>query len=229
MEIRWLSISYKLNHFFMRKAKALLVFFIFLLLFSWFTSSGIWKRIKANNGLHLKKEHHSENATAEKLKKKSTEAISFIKKSGYNESVCFFIDMSLPSGQNRFFVYDIAKDSIQRSGLVTHGRCNEMWLEGRKYSNEPGCGCTSLGKYKIGNPYNGRFGLAYKLYGLDKTNNNAFKRFVVLHSHECVPGSEVQDEICQSDGCPTVSPQFLQQLKPMIDQSSKPILLWIFE
>ena len=213
----------------MRKAKALLVFFIFLLLFSWFTSSGIWKRIKANNSLRLKKEYHSEPTTAEKLKKKSIEAISFIKKNGYNESVCFFIDMSLPSGQNRFFVYYIAKDSIQRSGLVTHGRCNQMWQEGRKYSNEPGCGCTSLGKYKIGNSYNGKFGLAYKLYGLDKTNNNAFKRFVVLHSHECVPGSEVQDEICQSDGCPTVSPGFLNQIRQIIDKSSHPVLLWIYE
>jgi hypothetical protein len=88
--------------------------------------------------------------------------------------------MTLPSGQNRFFIYDITKDTIRNSGLVTHGRCNEMWLDGRKYSNTPGCGCTSLGKYKIGNSYMGRFGLAYKLYGLDKTNNNAFKRFVVL-------------------------------------------------
>jgi len=189
----------------------------------------IKKRIKANTSLYSEKVYHAENAEVEKLKRKSTEAISFIKKNGYNESVCFFIDMTLVSGQKRFFVYDIVKDTIQISGLVTHGRCNEMWLEGRKYSNEPGCGCTSLGKYKIGNLYYGRFGLAYKLYGLDKTNDNAFKRFVVLHSHECVPETEVQDEICQSDGCPTVSPQFLQQLKPLIERSSKPILLWIFE
>jgi hypothetical protein len=93
----------------------------------------------------------------------------------------------------------------------------------------PGCGCTSLGKYKIGYHYNGRFGLAYKLYGLDKTNNNAFKRFVVLHSHECVPENSVADEICQSDGCPTVSRKFLKELQPILDNSSKPILLWMFE
>lgn len=213
----------------MLRAKPLLVFFIFLLLFSWFTSSGIWKRTKANNSILSKKEYHLGNTTFEKLKKKSTEAASFVKNNGYNESVCFFIDMSLPSGQNRFFVYDIANDSIQRSGLVTHGRCNQLWLEGRKYSNVPGCGCTSLGKYKIGYSYNGTFGLAYKLYGLDKTNNNAFKRYVVLHAHECVPKSEVEDDICQSDGCPTVSPRFLKELKPVISGSSKPILLWVFE
>ena len=213
----------------MLKPRNLIILFIVILSVSWFSSSGICKRSKAINSIHSKEEYHLVNATVEKLKKKSTEAISFLKKNGYNESVCFFIDMTLPSGQNRFFVYDVVKDSIQSSGLVTHGRCNEMWLEGRKYSNEPGCGCTSVGKYKIGNSYYGKFGLAYKLYGLDKTNNNAFKRFVVLHSHECVPETEVQDEICQSDGCPTVSPQFLQQLKPMIKQSPKPILLWIFE
>lgn len=179
--------------------------------------------------IHTKKETRPANTIEEKLKKKSVDAIDFVTKNGYNESVCFLIDMTLPSGQNRFLIYDITKDTIRNSGLVTHGRCNEMWLEGRKYSNTPGCGCTSLGKYKLGNSYMGRFGLAYKLYGLDKTNNNAFKRFVVLHAHECVPETEVQDEICQSDGCPTVSPRFLQQLKPVINQSSNPILLWIFE
>jgi hypothetical protein len=40
-----------------------------------------------------------------------------------------------------------------------------------------------------------------------------FKRFVVLHAHECVPETEIKDDICQSDGCPTVAPGYLQQLK----------------
>ena len=213
----------------MPSAKALLVFFLFLLLFSWFTSSAIWKKTKATNPIHGEKEYNPDNAIIKKLRVKSVDAVSFVKKNGYNQSVCFFIGMSLPSGQNRFFVYNIEKDSVQNSGLVTHGRCNQLWLYGRKYSNEPGCGCSSLGKYKVGYSYNGTFGLAYKTYGLDKTNNNAFRRFVVLHSHECVPANEVQDEICQSDGCPTLSPQFLQQLKPVINQSAKPILLWTFE
>ena len=214
----------------MRRTKTLLIFFVCILLFAWFTSSGIWKRVKANTSIHFgKKETVITNLVVEKLKKKSAEAVDYIKKNGYNQNICFLIDMSMPSGDKRFFVYDIVKDSIQKNGLVTHGRCNQMWLEGRKYSNVPGCGCTSLGKYKVGYHYNGTFGLDYKLYGLDKTNSNAFKRFVVLHSHECVPENAVTDEICQSDGCPTVSPNFLQELKPIINNSSKPILLWVFE
>jgi len=211
----------------MRKAKAFLAFFLFLLLCCWFSSSGV-KESKTVNHVS-NKENKPIDALVEKLKQKSVDAISFAKKNGYNSDICLLVDMSLPSGGNRFFVYDVVNDTIQAAGLVTHGRCNQMWLEGRKYSNVPGCGCTSLGKYKVGYSYNGTFGLAYKLYGLDKTNSNAFNRYVVLHSHECVPENEVQDEICQSDGCPTVSPNFLKELKPIIDKSTKPVMLWIFE
>jgi hypothetical protein len=64
---------------------------------------------------------------------------------------------------------------------------------------------------------------------LEKTNDNAFKRFVVLHAHECVPETAVKDEICQSDGCPTVSAGLLQYVKPIIEMSKKPVLLWIYE
>lgn len=137
--------------------------------------------------------------------------------------------MNEPSGKDRFFIYDLKKDSILHSGLVTHGRCNELWNDGRMYSNEVGSACTSPGKYKVGKPYQGVFGLAYKLYGLDSTNSNAFKRYVVLHSHECVPDGEVDPlPICRSDGCPTVSENFLKKLAGIIDKSSKPVLLWIY-
>ena len=136
--------------------------------------------------------------------------------------------MSLPANHKRFFIYDLKTDSVRNSGLVTHGNCNQFWLEGRKYANDIGCGCTSLGKYKIGNSYYGRFGLAFKLHGLDNTNSNAFKRYVVLHSHSCVPDNEVVEEICQSNGCPTVSPEFLKLLEAIIKKSKSPVLLWIF-
>src|ERR1051325_7089426 len=202
---------------------------IFLLIFSFtLSSSGIWKRIRANIGCNIPAKHKFPKPALEKLKLKANEAKMFIRKNGFNDRVCFFVDISLYSGQSRFFVYDLQRDTLLNAGLVTHGRCNNNWLEGRKYSNEPGCGCTSLGKYKIGNSYNGKFGLAFKLLGLEQTNNNAFKRAVVLHAHECVPETEVRNEICQSKGCPTVAPGFLLQLRPIIVQSKKPVLLWIF-
>ncbi|MBC7851445.1 MAG: murein L,D-transpeptidase catalytic domain family protein [Chitinophagaceae bacterium] len=161
---------------------------------------------------------------------KIAEARRFVKENRHNDSLCFLINMNVESGSNRFTVYDIKKDSVILTGLVTHGRCNKNWLVGRRYSNEPGCGCSSLGKYKIGKSYMGKFGLAYKLHGLESTNSNAYKRYVVLHSHGCVPEGEVNPApICQSDGCPTVSPAFFDKLAKIINHSKKPILLWIFD
>lgn len=163
--------------------------------------------------------------TAERL----IAAKQFVHKNNYNNSFCFLIDLSLPSGRNRFFIYDFKKDTIVQSGLVTHGNCNQYWLEGRQYGNTVGCGCSSLGRYKVGKYYYGKFGLAYKLHGLDSTNNKAFERFVVLHSHACVPDTETKEDICQSNGCPTVSPSFLQVLQAKINASPKPVLLWMYD
>jgi hypothetical protein len=165
----------------------------------------------------------------EQLHRKALSAKSFAKGKDYDTAFCFLIDMSLPANRKRFFVYDLAKDSIINSGLVTHGNCNQYWLAEKRYSNAVGCGCTSLGKYKIGNAYYGKFGLAFKLYGLENTNDNAYKRYVVLHSHSCVPDNEIEDNVCQSNGCPTVAPGFLKQLEPMIRNANKPVLLWIYD
>jgi len=213
----------------MFKPKILLLVFILALSFAWLSSSGFWKSTKADRIGNRPEKHKVTNYVAEKIRTKADAASLFIKQNNYNDNICFLVDMSLPSGQDRFFVYDLKHDTLQNAGLVTHGRCNENWLDGRKYGNTVGCGCTSLGKYKVGYSYNGRFGLAFKLYGLDKTNDKAFSRFVVLHSHSCVPETEITNDICQSDGCPTVAPGFLQQLKPIISESKKPVLLWIFE
>lgn len=187
------------------------------------------KKVKALHGLTLEAPAHSSLVNREKLQEKATAAKDFVRKKGYNNQLCFLIDMNLPSGENRFFIYDLQKDSLLHSGLVTHGNCFQNWLEGRKYGNEVGCGCTSLGKYKIGIPYTGKWGYAYKLHGLDSSNSNAFERAVVLHSHSCVPETTQIDDICQSNGCPTVSPGMLNTIKPLVNRSDKPVLLWMYE
>ncbi len=146
----------------------------------------------------------------------------------YNTQYCFLADMKIASGKSRFFVYNLERDSVELTGLVTHGsgKSNSSNIQ---FSNTEGSLCTSLGKYKIGNSYKGKFGLAYKLYGLDATNSNAYNRFVVLHAHECVPNSATAPfPICESQGCPTVAPAFLTQLAKYIDDAEKPILLSIY-
>ena len=147
---------------------------------------------------------------------------------GYSTRYGMFADMHLNSGQKRFYVVDLQKNTLLTKALVTHGHCKED-KEGVRFSNVAESNCSSEGKYSIGKSYYGIFGLAYKLHGLDETNSNAYARHIVLHAHECVYDQTWPTEICESEGCPTVSPKVLQNLKKLIESEAKPILMWIYK
>ena len=143
---------------------------------------------------------------------------------------CFLVDMSLPSGRNRFFIYDLKKNSIVNSGLVAHGSCNETFLARPRFSNGSKSGCSSLGKYKVGEFYRGKYGKSFRLYGLDDCNSNAYKRAVVIHGYDCVPDEEIYPRVlCNSFGCAMVSYKFFDKISRVIGKSEKPIVLWIYQ
>jgi len=148
----------------------------------------------------------------------------------FSTSYCFLIDMNIHGGRKRFFVYDLEKNAVIMSGLVAHGSCKEDFLNEAKFSNTPNCGCSSIGKYKVGMAYSGQYGKSYKLHGLERTNSNAFKRGVVLHGFSCVPDEEIYPKVvCNSLGCAMVSLAFFNSLASIIDKSKKPIVLWIYK
>ncbi|MDQ8013608.1 MAG: murein L,D-transpeptidase catalytic domain family protein [Flavobacterium nitrogenifigens] len=147
----------------------------------------------------------------------------------YNDKIAFFIDMKIPSGKNRFFVYDLKEDKIIDKGLVAHGSGSETGKEGKlRFSNIPNSLSTSLGRYSIGNHYYGKFGKAYRLYGLDETNNNAFKRDIVFHYYYDVPYEEKDGYICNSHGCPMVNKKYFERIARLIDGSKSDILMSIY-
>jgi hypothetical protein len=209
----------------MKKILLLIPIFIMAFVGVYYASSFIPARNAKKFAVHI-----ADNAEIHRLQLFAAKAKLFTAENGYNAQFCFLLDMALPSGQNRFFAYDLKQDSILYAGLVAHGSCNHLFLANAKFSNRPGCGCSAKGKYKVGYKYNGRFGTAYKLYGLDTSNSNAFDRNIVLHSYYEVPDKEVAPlPICNSLGCAMVSPGFIKQLAVSIDASKKPVLLWMFE
>ena len=149
--------------------------------------------------------------------------------SKYNNELAFFIDMRIMSGKNRFIVYDLKNDKIVDQGLVAHGIGSEtLNNEELKFSNANSSFCTALGKYYIGNDYLGKFGKAYKLYGLDPTNSNAFARSIVLHKYDKVPYEEQDRAICHSLGCPMVNEIYYGRIEKLIDTSKRNIILDIY-
>ncbi|QIH35168.1 MULTISPECIES: murein L,D-transpeptidase catalytic domain-containing protein [Sphingobacterium] len=150
-------------------------------------------------------------------------------KKKYNEEIAFLLDMRRPSGRNRFFVVDLQNNRILDQGLVAHGSGSETGKAGQlHFSNTENSYATSLGMYSIGPSYNGHFGKAYKLYGLEDSNSNAYSRNIVLHKYNSMPYDEQVASICLSQGCPMVNVKFYERLQAVIDPSPKQIILTIY-
>ena len=154
---------------------------------------------------------------------------NFIKDKKYNQELAIFINFRIPSNKFRFFIYDLKNNKILEKAIVAHG--SGSVVEGSNdlvFSNTENSYQSSLGKYEIGSSYIGKFGKAYQLKGLDKTNSNALKRAIVLHSYYCISDVETKELACLGLGCPMLSPNFFKVAEKYIDGSKKPIILYAF-
>ncbi|MNY29109.1 hypothetical protein D3C86_1631320 [compost metagenome] len=68
------------------------------------------------------------------------------------------------------------------------------------------------------------------MHGLEKSNDNAYKRVVVLHSYSPVPDHEIYPVTLfgQSAGCPVLADRVMRKLDQLLKKKSKPVLLWIY-
>lgn len=183
--------------------------------------------------IHVEEEKNTPLAAPEKstiVNVITNKVNSYALQNNMSTEYCFLVDMSLPSGRNRFFIYDLKKNSIVHAGLVSHGSCNESFMARPKFSNESKSGCSSLGKYKVGEFYNGKYGKSFRLHGLDNCNSNAYKRAVVIHGYHCVPDAEIYPRVlCNSLGCVMVSYKFFDKISRIIGKAEKPIVLWVYQ
>ena len=101
----------------MFKTRFLLLIFFLVLSFAWLSSSGVWKKFTSRDAVSRLAIHETDDPWFEKARVKAEDARRFVAQKGYNDVICFLIDMSLPSGQNRFFIYDLKKDTLKNSGL----------------------------------------------------------------------------------------------------------------
>lgn len=174
--------------------------------------------------------------TNTRLEEKAAEALDFCKKNGYNTDFCILIDMKVHSGRNRMFVWNFKDNKIDRQALCAHGcgKGENRSTGGKpKFSNTDGSHLSSLGKYKIGVRSSSQWGIKvhYKMHGLEPTNNNAFKRIIVLHSHTPVPQREIYPAhmpMGWSWGCPVTDDATMTYLDGVLKKTKKPVLMWIY-
>ena len=163
---------------------------------------------------------------------KFKEALAFCKQNKMDTTICIMVDMSTHSGKKRLFVYNFKKNQVLIESLCAHGVGGGSTPLKPVFSNQEGSYCTSLGKYKVkGRSYsNWGINIHYKMYGLEKSNSNAFKRIVVLHSYTPVPNKEIYPQTLfgQSAGCPVISNKAMRKIDILLKVKRKPVLLWIY-
>jgi hypothetical protein len=119
------------------------------------------------------------------------------------------IDYSLPSTDERMWVFDTQAGELLFHELVAHGKnTGEKYAE--RFSNRDGSLQTSLGTFVTAGTYQGGNGYSLQLEGLDEGwNDNAMTRYIVMHGAPYVSKDFVrsQGRIGRSWGCPAVSQQ----------------------
>ena len=156
-------------------------------------------------------------------------------KKGLSQNYAIVVDFSNPSGRHRFFVCDLKKQTIIASSLCAHGAGKGSSKKEPVFSNEMGSNCSSLGYYKIiGKHRMSTSGLpSFKLIGLDKSNSNAERRGILIHSAKLIsmfrwgiyPFYLPMDKRISS-GCFAVDIDMMDVIEKLMKEEKKPILLY---
>ena len=125
------------------------------------------------------------NRFAVSSKKPSKEIVdSAIKRLPSDANYLCIVNFGKHSGEERFFIYNIKKNTYEYSGLVQHGNGKGNTAGKPKFSNVRGSNCSSLGLYKITSKdkmHSWPNAPCYRLIGLDSTNSNAMTRGILIH------------------------------------------------
>ncbi|WP_433739651.1 murein L,D-transpeptidase catalytic domain family protein [Pseudomonas putida] len=124
------------------------------------------------------------------------------------------IDYSLPSTEQRLWVFDLKKRKLLFHELVAHGR-NSGENMATQFSNQNESFATSLGLFRTQESYRGQNGYSLRMEGLEPGfNDNAFDRAIVIHGAPYVSPvlARANGRIGRSLGCPAVRPAIAHRL-----------------
>lgn len=132
------------------------------------------------------------------------------------------IDYTQPSTSKRCFVIDVKKRRLLYNTFVAHG-INSGANIAQRFSNRKGSKISSLGFYRTGDCYIGKYGYSLKLEGLEKgINSNARKRRIVMHGADNVNREFIEKYglLGRSWGCPTLPRKVIRKIIDVIKGGS---------
>ena len=166
-----------------------------------------------------------------RVAERAKELLEYCRREGYNTRVALFVDLSRHSGRRRFVAWDMARMVPIFTCPVSHGSGSErshVRSAYARFSNEDGSHLSSLGRAVVAERYEGRYGVAYRLDGLDATNTNLRSRCVVLHGWEHTTSYPIWPRATVgSFGCPVLSRRMMARVDELLRQE-KGVILEVF-
>lgn len=166
------------------------------------------------------------------IEERAEKALAFARRHNMNEHYALFVDYGIPSGTPRLFVWDFHQKNIVASTYVMHGPGGGSTAESPRFSNRPGSGCSSLGRFLVTKENGNRNKRGFRIKGVDVDNQTAYARGLMIHGARWVDRHcwkryiPLNGKCCQ--GCVTVSSRGMNYLWPLINKEKKPLLLWSF-
>lgn len=139
------------------------------------------------------------------------------------------IDFSRPSDFERFYFIDLKTGAVEKY-LATHGRGSGKGRWAYKFSNIRDSEQSSLGLFQVGESFQGGHGEMLRLYGLERSNDQAYNRDIVMHAAIYAKPEFVKrinpktkapfGRLGLSWGCPAIAPAPFKKLLPLLKNGS---------
>lgn len=166
-----------------------------------------------------------------RVRERATKLLEYCRERGYNTRIALFVDLSRHSGRRRFVAWSFERNAPIFICLVSHGSGSAQSHVRSAYartSNEDGSHLSSTGRALVAERYEGRYGVAYRLDGLDATNSNLRPRCVVLHGWEHTTSYPIWPRATVgSFGCPVLSRRMMQKVDTLL-QAEQGVIIEIY-
>lgn len=146
-----------------------------------------------------------------------------------NPTYVAIVDFGAPSSSRRFYLINLKSGEVNKY-YTSHGLGSGKGDIPTKFSNIKDSKQTSLGMYLTGEVYQGHYGNTLRMYGLERSNDEAYNRDIVLHGAWYV-GEDFINSINEktgekygrlgvSWGCPAVSSAIAEKIIPLLKGGS---------